>query len=155
MSNPNLQFKTCGSTPNCSGSNEVNHEAIHFWLHQNKEIPGAPWPPWPSQKRSDGVGDGGGGAAAGGAAEVQICDLGGTGIGIIVGYINHHCIRITCWWFRIWIWFFHMLGIEIFQLTFIFFRGVETTNQITNHNTIIIVIVTTISYTNIGILTKI
>ena len=39
-------------------------------------------------------------------------------------------IYISGWWFGTWLLFFHILGISSSQLTFIFFRGVETTNQI-------------------------
>jgi hypothetical protein len=38
-------------------------------------------------------------------------------------------IYISGWWFGTWLLFFHILGISSSQLTFIFFRGVETTNQ--------------------------
>ena len=36
---------------------------------------------------------------------------------------------MTGWWFGTWILLFHILGISSSQLTFIFFRGLETTNQ--------------------------
>jgi len=38
-------------------------------------------------------------------------------------------VSVSAWWFGTWLLFFHILGISSSQLTFIFFRGVETTNQ--------------------------
>ena len=47
---------------------------------------------------------------------------------------NHHIRTIRCLYWAAWWWlehdFFHILGMSSSQLTFIFFRGVETTNQI-------------------------
>ena len=37
--------------------------------------------------------------------------------------------KMTGWWFGTWLLFFHLLGMSSSQLTFIFVRGVETTNQ--------------------------
>ena len=40
--------------------------------------------------------------------------------------------NITGWWFGTSILFSHILGMSSSQLTFIFFRGVQTTNQISS-----------------------
>ena len=40
------------------------------------------------------------------------------------------CKSISGWWFGTSILFSHILGMSSSQLTFIFFRGVQTTNQI-------------------------
>ena len=47
-------------------------------------------------------------------------------------YISTIYVRafISGWWFQTWLLLFHILGISSSQLTFIFFRGIETTNQI-------------------------
>ena len=39
-------------------------------------------------------------------------------------------LNITGWWFGCHFLFSHILGMSSSQLTFIFFRGVQTTNQI-------------------------
>ena len=50
-------------------------------------------------------------------------------IAIFFVIINQPLSQSSGWWFGTWIFLFHILGLSSSQLTFIFFRGVETTNQ--------------------------
>ena len=47
-----------------------------------------------------------------------------------IGYIDTYMILVGGDWNMTWIFFQKQLGMSSSHLTFIFFRGVETTNQI-------------------------
>ena len=64
------------------------------------------------------------------SGQTQPCLENGVPIPPIYLHIYHKLRFISGWWFGWHFLFSHILGCESSQLTFIFFRGVQTTNQI-------------------------